>query len=72
MTDLTATANGTSTGASESQSKSSFMGGVDLGYSSSPNWSVRVDYLYFNQVGDQNTTGQANVNVVSLGVRYTF
>jgi len=70
--DLTASSNGVSASASESKSTASFMGGVGVGYAFNPNWSVRLDYLYFNKVGDENTTGQADVNVVSLGLRYVF
>jgi hypothetical protein len=33
---------------------------------------VRLDYLYFDKVGDKNTTGQADVNLAAAGIRYAF
>lgn len=69
---LTANVNGVSAGDSVSKEKSSLMAGVGASYNFNPNWSVRFDYLYFDKVGDENTTGQANVNLAALGVRFQF
>ncbi len=68
----TASAAGQSGSASQSESASSLMAGVGGSYAFDPHWSVRLDYLYFNGVGDKHKTGQADVNVASLGLRYQF
>jgi opacity protein-like surface antigen len=69
---LSASSGGVSSGDSLSKEKSSFMGGIGASYSFTDNWSVRLDYLYFDKVGDKNTTGEANVGLAALGVRYRF
>ena len=59
---------------SDSQSRSSFMGGLGVGYSFNDNFSLRLDYLYFDKVGIKKSDIEqtANINVIALGVRYTF
>jgi OmpA-OmpF porin, OOP family len=57
----------------ESASKSTFMGGVGGSYTFFNNWSVRLDYLYIDKVGDTGKIGMtAPVDVFSLGLRYMF
>jgi opacity protein-like surface antigen len=59
---------------SESQSRSTFMAGAGVGYSFGNNVSVRLDYLYFDDLGIKRTDLEAtsNANVFTLGVRYMF
>lgn len=60
-----------SIGGSVSKTNSHLMAGAGLGYSFTDNWSVRVDYLYFDKVGDSKIY-QANVNLFAAGVRFKF
>lgn len=69
---VTATSGGVSARASEKKSKAAFMGGVGVSYGFDEHWSARLDYLYFNKVGDKNTTGEADVSLAAAGIRYTF
>jgi OOP family OmpA-OmpF porin len=45
------------------------VGGI---YSLSKDTDLRIEYERVNGVGDVNTTGQANVDLVSLGISYKF
>jgi opacity protein-like surface antigen len=58
----------------DSQSRSSFMAGIGGAYSFTENFSVRLDYLYFNKVGldTSNVTEKADINAFTLGLRYKF
>jgi opacity protein-like surface antigen len=73
---LTATVagGGGTASSSDSQSRSSFMGGIGVGYLFNENVSVRLDYMYFDSVGIKRSgiDDTANVNLISLGVRYMF
>jgi OOP family OmpA-OmpF porin len=78
-TKVSGTASGTAGTATlgpitDSQSRSSFMGGLGVGYSFNDNFSLRLDYLYFDKVGIKKSDIEqtANINVIALGVRYTF
>jgi opacity protein-like surface antigen len=59
---------------SDSQSRSSFMGGLGVGYNFSEALSLRFDFLYFDSVGIKRSSADetANINVFALGVRYMF
>ncbi|HUO78536.1 MAG TPA: outer membrane beta-barrel protein [Steroidobacteraceae bacterium] len=69
---FTATSNGVSSSTSASKSTATAMGGVGLAWIFNDYFSLRLDYLYFDKVGDKNTTGTANVNVGTLGFRFHF
>jgi OmpA-OmpF porin, OOP family len=56
---------------SESKNNAHLMAGAGLGYSFGEHWSVRVDYLYFDKVGDKDIY-QTNVNLFSGGIRFKF
>jgi opacity protein-like surface antigen len=56
---------------SESKTNAHLMAGVGVGYSFGENWSVRVDYMYFDKVGDKDIY-QTNVNFFSGGIRFKF
>jgi len=46
--------------------------GVGASYALTKRTSLRAEYERFNGIGDGSRTGKANVNVVSVGVRYDF
>ena len=56
---------------SESKTNSHLLAGAGVGYAFNDNWSVHVDYLYIDKVGDKNIY-QTNVNMFSGGVRFKF
>jgi hypothetical protein len=76
--DGKATANGVvtvdSTGSpgSVSKSVSSLLIGIGAAYTLASHWSLRGDVLRVNKAGDSGTTGTFSVNLVTLGVSYTF
>jgi OOP family OmpA-OmpF porin len=62
-----------SVSASESASKSTFLGGVGLYYTFDANYSLSLDYTYIDKVGDVSKLGgTAPVDLFSLGFRYTW
>lgn len=50
----------------------SLMAGAGLEYQISHNWRLRTEYQWFDDVGEKNTTGQSDINYVSLGLTYYF
>jgi OOP family OmpA-OmpF porin len=69
----TASTSAGSVSASESASKSTFLGGVGLYYSFDANYSLSLDFTYIDKVGDASKIGgTAPVDLLSLGFRYTF
>jgi hypothetical protein len=67
-----ATVNGVSGSASESKSGATVMGGADVACLFNDYRSLRRDHLSFDKVGGKDTTGQASVNVGTLGGRFHF
>jgi hypothetical protein len=55
-----------------STTRSSLLAGVGGGYSFAGHWSVRLDVLHFNKVGDGREVGQFDVNMVTVGAAFTF
>jgi opacity protein-like surface antigen len=55
----------------ESSSASSLLAGVGSAYTFLGHWSVRLDYIRVDHAGNSDT-GKFNVNLASLGVRFTF
>jgi outer membrane autotransporter protein len=51
-----------------SNSATSALYGVGVDYAFSPNWSVRLDYRRFDNVGDSDVS----VDLLSAGLRYAF
>ena len=46
--------------------------GVGLKYNHTKNVAARLEFQRYNDVGDNATTGQSDVNVASLGLRIKF
>jgi OOP family OmpA-OmpF porin len=46
--------------------------GVGVAYNISKAWSVRVEYDLYSGLGNSSTTGQSDVDLLSLGVVYKF
>lgn len=65
------TADGISESASDSSNSTEFLWGVGAGYTRG-DWTVRLDFQQFTDVGDSNTTGDINVNRIVLGAVYRY
>lgn len=46
--------------------------GVGAAFNFTPQLGVRLDVDRYNKLGDSNTTGEGNVDMISLGVFYKF
>ena len=46
--------------------------GLGLNWNFDPQWSFRLGYDWFRNLGDSGTTGEYNVSLLSLGVAYRF
>lgn len=46
--------------------------GVGAAFNFNPQLGVRLDIDRYNKLGDSNTTGEGNVDMISLGVFYKF
>lgn len=62
---------GVSESASDSSSSTEFLWGVGAGYTRG-DWTVRLDFQQFTDVGDSSSTGDINVNRIALGAVYRF
>ena len=50
----------------------SLMLGAGVEYQINHNWRLRTEYQWFNNVGEYRTTGNADVNYLSVGISYYF
>lgn len=50
----------------------SLMLGAGVEYQLSHNWRLRTEYQWFNNVGDNGTTGKSDINYLTLGLSYYF
>lgn len=66
----TATISTTSGGESYSANSEEFFYGLGVGLQVGPNWSLSLDWQQFKDVGDEDETGEADLNRLSLGVIY--
>lgn len=62
---------GVSEQASDSSNSTEFVWGVGAGYTRG-DWTVRLDFQQFTDVGDSDTNGDVNVNRIALGAIYRF
>jgi opacity protein-like surface antigen len=69
--DVQFTADGISESASDSSNSTEFLWGVGAGYTRG-DWTVRLDFQQFTDVGDSDTTGDVNVNRIALGAVYRY
>jgi opacity protein-like surface antigen len=67
---FSAAVNGVGSSTEVSKSNASLMAGVGLAWVFNDYWSLRLDYLYFDRVGESETAGPLSVNAVTLGVRF--
>lgn len=58
--------------ASDSKSSQEVLVGIGAGWKASPVWTVRFDLQHFQDVGDEEMTGEASVDRLSVQWLYTF
>jgi opacity protein-like surface antigen len=69
--DVRFTADGLTESASDSSNSTEFLWGVGGGYTRG-DWTVRLDFQQFMDVGDSDSTGDVNVNRIVLGAVYRY
>jgi opacity protein-like surface antigen len=57
---------------SESKSEEEFFYGIGGGYTFNETWNVRVEYTIFQDIGDEDLTGEADVDRFVIGLNYRF
>ena len=62
----------TGTIGSASESGSSLTYGLGVGWDITKNFGLRFEYQVYNDVGDEDTTGESNVNVLGANLLYRF
>lgn len=65
------TIDGVSEQAGDSSNSTEFLWGVGAGYTRG-DWTVRLDFQQFTDVGDSDTSGDVNVNRIVLGAIYRY
>lgn len=68
----TVTAGGTTYTANTSGRSWKATYGVGTQYEFDKNWGVRAEYERFDKLGDKSDTGEADVDLLSIGVAYKF
>jgi opacity protein-like surface antigen len=62
---------GVTDSASDSSNSTEFLWGVGTGYTRG-DWTVRLDFQQFTDVGDSDTSGDVNVNRIAIGAVYRY
>ncbi len=70
--DFTATGPGGTASASESESGASPLLGIGGMVSITPNFTVRAEFERHFRVGDEDTTGESDIDLISVGLQYRF
>jgi opacity protein-like surface antigen len=65
------TIDGITESASDSSNSTEFLWGVGAGYTRG-DWTVRLDFQQFTDVGDSDTSGDVSVNRIVLGAVYRY
>jgi opacity protein-like surface antigen len=56
---------------SDSANSEEFLWGLGAGYSSGP-WTLRLEYQQYMDVGDDDTTGEVDIDRITIGAIYHF
>lgn len=57
---------------SESKSEEEFFYGIGGGYTFNETWNVRVEYTVFQDIGDEDITGETDLDRFVIGLNYRF
>jgi OOP family OmpA-OmpF porin len=69
---IDATVKATAPGVSEKSTKVKTTFGIGASYNFTPQFAVRGDFDRYSKLGDNNTTGESDVDMISVGVVYKF
>jgi len=69
---IDATVKATAPGLSEKSTKVKTTFGIGVSYSFTPKFAVRGDFDRYSKLGDKNTIGESDVDMISVGVVYKF
>ncbi len=69
---IDATVKATGPGASDKSTKVKTTFGIGASYSFTPKFAVRGDFDRYSKLGDKNTIGESDVDMISVGVVYKF
>ena len=58
--------------ASDKSTKVKTTFGIGVAYSFTPQFAIRGDFDRYSKLGDSNTTGESDVDMISIGVVYKF
>lgn len=70
--EVAASAVGNAAAESDTSNSTDFGLGVGVGVNLGPNWALRAEYERFFDVGDQQDTGESDVDLVSVQALYRF
>jgi OOP family OmpA-OmpF porin len=71
-TNVSASGPGGSASANESSTNWSPNYGLGVMYDVSPKFAIRAEWERFDKVGDKNKTGEGDVDLLSVGLRFSF
>ena len=57
---------------SDSKNENEFFYGIGGGYTFNETWNIRAEYTIFQDIGDEDLAGEADVDRFVLGVNYRF
>lgn len=69
---VSATGGGATASGSASKTKAKANWGIGANYAFDKQWGIRAEWERFNKLGDEDTTGESNVDLLSLGVVLNF
>jgi len=69
---VTATGPGGTASGNTSSTKSKANWGIGANYGVSKAWGLRAEWERFSKLGDKNTTGESDVDLLSVGVVFNF
>jgi len=69
---IDATVKATAPGLSEKSTKVKTTFGIGASYSFTPKFAVRGDFDRYSKLGDKDTIGESDVDMISVGVVYKF
>jgi opacity protein-like surface antigen len=56
----------------DSKSEEEFIYGIGIGYTFNETWNFRAEYTIFPDIGDEDLTGEADVDRFVVGLNYMF
>jgi len=70
--DMSVTVDGLTESFSDSNSEEEFFYGLGAGYTLNATWNFRIEYSVFQDIGDEDLTGEADLDRFVFAVNYMF